>query len=124
MGAIPGRAAKSDAEERLTLRAWLQRCGQPERTLSDAADVFGSLMLSVRHIHRKRLVHADLKPDNIFCVAERSRVTAVRIGDFGLAGENQLFRGSVGVARKSRGLPGGTPGYAAPETLLSPDLHS
>eukprot|EP00927_Polykrikos_kofoidii_P044080 TRINITY_DN38147_c0_g1_i1.p1 TRINITY_DN38147_c0_g1~~TRINITY_DN38147_c0_g1_i1.p1 ORF type:complete len:558 (-),score=71.41 TRINITY_DN38147_c0_g1_i1:253-1926(-) len=102
------------AEWRSTLRAWLQR---PDRTLSDAADVFGALVLSLRHIHRKRIVHADLKPDNIFCVVDRSRVTSVRIGDFGLAGENQLFRQyAYGVLRRPTAL-GGTPGYVAPETL-------
>ncbi|CAE8631625.1 unnamed protein product, partial [Polarella glacialis] len=119
MGPTPNSGAVP--EERfvtLTLRAWLQR---HSRSLSDAADVFGSLMLSVRHIHRKRIVHADLKPDNIFCVAERSKVTVVRIADFGLAGENQLFRQfdqfSSGMLRTRSGLTGGTPGYAAPEIL-------
>lgn len=121
MSAVPDRTEKG-TQERLTLREWLQRRGPPWRTFSDAADVFGMLMLSVRHIHRKRLVHADLKPDNIFLVvdrgADRPKVVAVRIGDFGLAGENQLFRQfSYGVLRKS--LPaGGTPGYLAPELLL------
>lgn len=124
MGAVPGRADKNDTEERLTLRAWLQRCGPPCRTFRHAADVFGMLMLSVRHIHRKRIVHADLKPDNIFLVADRlSKVIAVRIGDFGLAGENQQFRQfrqsddpGTWILRKS--LPaGGTPGYLAPELL-------
>lgn len=77
-------------------------------------------MLSVRHIHRKRIVHADLKPDNIFCEVKRSKVTAVRIGDFGLAGENQLFRQfEYGALRSAGGLVGGTPGYAAPEVLGS-----
>merc|ERR1719464_607674 len=115
MGDPPeGNPSAADVQ-RLTLRAWLQ---QHDRTCSDAADVFGPLMLSVRHIHRKRIVHADLKPDNIFCVVERSKVTAVRIGDFGLAGENQLFRQfEYGMLRSSNALQGGTPGYAAPETL-------
>jgi len=108
-----GRCATA-TDERLTLRTWLQR---NTRTFSDAADVFGSLMLSVRHIHRKRIVHADLKPDNLFCVAERSRIIAVRIGDFGLAGENQQDRQfSYGVLRASR-IMGGTPGYVAPEIV-------
>jgi len=108
---------------RLTLRAWLQH---QDRTYADAAAIFGPLMLSVRHIHRKRIVHADLKPDNIFCVIERSKVAAVRIGDFGLAGENQLFREfdpfSSGMLRGGASrLIGGTPGYAAPEILLTAD---
>lgn len=103
----------SPTKERLTLRSWLQRT---DRTLSDAADVFGSLISSVRHIHRKRIVHADLKPDNIFCEAERSRVTSVRIGDFGLAGENKKDRQfSYGVQHTGTCITGGTPGYVAPE---------
>jgi len=119
MGPPPeGHLSAAAATSRLTLRAWLQRAG---RTLFDAADVFGSLMLGVRHIHRKRIVHADLKPDNIFIVVERSRVTAVRIGDFGLAGENQLFRQfdqfSSGMQHGVSTLTGGTPGYVAPEIL-------
>jgi hypothetical protein len=133
MGAIPGRREEErprgnrGAEERLTLREWLHRS---DRTFSTAADVFGMLMLSVRHIHRKRLVHADLKPDNIFIVAERSKnsgeskVLAVRIGDFGLAGENKLFRQfSYGVRQKSFST-GGTPGYLAPEVLSKESLCS
>lgn len=116
-GCADERPAHAIAERQtLTLRAWLQKKG---RSFSDAADVFGSLMLSVRHIHRKRIVHADLKPDNIFCVAERSRVAMVRIGDFGLAGENMLFRQFDQSSLSSRGLQGGTPGYAAPEILKS-----
>lgn len=106
-------------EGRMTLRAWLQRQG---RTYADAADVFGPLVLSIRHIHRKRIVHADLKPDNIFCVEERGRVAVVRIGDFGLAGENQLFRQFDQISYGMRGdsdLTGGTPGYVAPEIKKS-----
>jgi len=121
MGIPPDGRNTATMEERLTLRAWLQRA---TRTIRDAADVFGSLMHSVRHIHRKRIVHADLKPDNIFCtVGERSKVTAVRIGDFGLAGENQQSRAfdqfSHGMLRDGGAMLGGTPGYVAPEILRS-----
>jgi len=108
MGPAPGL---STAEERFTLRVWLQR---ESRTFSESADVFGALMASVRHIHRKRLVHADLKPDNVFCVMKKSRVAAVKIGDFGLAGESQFHR-----EHGMRNAPGGTPGYVAPEMLRS-----
>lgn len=114
MGPPPEAAPTAAAEERSTLRTWLLL---PHRMFSDVADVFGALMFSVRHIHRKRIVHADLKPDNIFCVVERSRVAAVRIGDFGLAGANQLFRQfSYGEYCRPLAL-GGTPGYVAPEIL-------
>eukprot|EP00913_Durusdinium_trenchii_P012425 g11665.t1 len=116
MGSAPDGSI-SDDRQTLTLRSWLKL---ESRTLSDAADVFGSLMLSVRHIHRKRIVHSDLKPDNIFCVAERSKVKVVRIGDFGLAGENQLFRQFDQLSSKmlkNKTAMGGTPGYTAPERV-------
>lgn len=113
-------------EDRLTLRAWLTDPQRSRgRTFSNVADVFGMLMLSVRHIHRKRLVHADLKPDNVFLVAERNeerlKVVSVRIGDFGLAGENQSNRQQV-YGKLSKSSPtGGTPGYVAPEVLSVED---
>jgi len=84
----------------------------------DAAEVFGQLILGVRHIHRKRIVHADLKPDNIFCVQAHKRVTSVRIGDFGLAGENQLFR-QFSYGKRKFWTPSGTPGYISPEICES-----
>jgi len=99
------------APHKLTLRSWLQ-CSR--RTFLDAADVFGQLIMGVRHIHRKRIVHADLKPDNIFCVQDHQRVTSVRIGDFGLAGENQLFR-QFSYGKRRSWTTSGTPGYIAPE---------
>jgi len=112
MAAPPDQCATSCTTEKLTLRTWLQR---RQRTLQDAADVFHSLSAGLRHIHRKRIIHADLKPDNIFCVADRGRVTAVRIGDFGLAGENQQDRQfCYGTLRRNQ-ITGGTPGYVAPE---------
>mmetsp|Transcript_148265 Transcript_148265/g.369623 ORF Transcript_148265/g.369623 Transcript_148265/m.369623 type:complete len:576 (+) Transcript_148265:95-1822(+) len=114
MCAPPDGRGAAATDERLTLRTWLQR---HTRTLSDAAEVFGSLMLSVRHIHRKRIIHADLKPDNLFCVAERNRITAVKIGDFGLAGENQQDRQFSYEALRASRIMGGTPGYVAPEIL-------
>jgi len=111
MGPPPSGEKLPGDENRLTLREWLQRS---TRTFSSAADVFGSLMMSVRHIHRKRLIHSDLKPDNIFITEKKdgTRVTAVRIGDFGLAGENMLGRTST-----KKVLTGGTLGYMAPELL-------
>lgn len=112
MGDPPGDEPREP--RKVTLRTWLQEEG---RSMSDAADVFGALMLSVRHIHRKRIVHADLKPDNLFCLVERARVTAVRIGDFGLAAENNQFRQASSGVVKSFRITGGTPGYMAPEIM-------
>lgn len=109
MGPAPGESITS--EERLTLRMWLER----DRTLSGAADAFCPLMASVRYIHRKRLVHSDLKPDNVFCTVRQNRVCACKIGDFGLAGENQLSRDFCYGERRRRSVAGGTPGYTAPE---------
>ncbi|CAK0800066.1 unnamed protein product, partial [Prorocentrum cordatum] len=51
MGLSPDARCVAATEERLTLRAWLQR---QDRTFSDAADVFGSLILSVRSHELRR----------------------------------------------------------------------
>lgn len=77
--------------------------------------VLHELALALSAVHQSLLVHRDLKPENIF-VTEAGRVV---LGDFG------IVRGALGasdtfVRTKTSAL--GTPHYASPEHLLSPNL--
>ena len=86
-----------------------------ERTLDDrlksrfsmesALDIFEQLLEAVAHAHQQRVVHCDIKPENILLFADGS----VRLADFGIAK----------VAQKTlRGCGTGTVGYMAPEQAM------
>jgi len=69
--------------------------------LGDLVSIFEQVCDSLMHVHRKGLVHADLKPDNIVV----GPALCVKLIDFGFAAP---------IGRKLRGLKG-TWGYLAPE---------
>jgi serine/threonine protein kinase len=99
-------------EHRSTLSEWIiARSGKSDfvEDRVGAIEIFSQLILAVRQIHRSRLVHLDLKPENIF--VEESPNLQVKVGDFGLACQLK----QLGVLM--RGQCVGTPGYAAPEAL-------
>mmetsp|Transcript_54621 Transcript_54621/g.130336 ORF Transcript_54621/g.130336 Transcript_54621/m.130336 type:complete len:466 (+) Transcript_54621:66-1463(+) len=61
------------------------------------AALFQQMLTAVSHIHRNKVCHRDIKPDN-FLVNKRS---IVKLGDFGLAVEcpdDQLLKGIAGTA--------------------------
>jgi len=64
-----------------TLRSFLDQLDDPirEHTIWEVAC---DLLLALRHIHSRRLVHLDLKPDNTF-ISDVCGGT-LRVGDFGL----------------------------------------
>eukprot|EP00161_Ancyromonas_sigmoides_P017477 TRINITY_DN476_c0_g1_i1.p1 TRINITY_DN476_c0_g1~~TRINITY_DN476_c0_g1_i1.p1 ORF type:complete len:273 (+),score=20.26 TRINITY_DN476_c0_g1_i1:115-933(+) len=66
------------------------------------------LCLALRHIHARRILHRDLKTQNIFL----TRAGALRVGDFGIA------RCLEGTAEMARTLIG-TPYYMSPELCES-----
>src|SRR5437773_5258428 len=64
--------------------------------------IFGKVAAGMAHMHRQRVFHADLKPNNILL----SRSGEVKIIDYGLAW----------IKGESKGRVQGTPEYMAPET--------
>ena len=60
----------------------------------------------VRYLHRKTILHRDLKLGNMFLTWDMT----VKIGDFGLATQHQASISSVSTLC-------GTPNYIAPEVL-------
>ncbi|KAM9798287.1 serine/threonine-protein kinase D3-like [Neosynchiropus ocellatus] len=70
----------------------------------------GQVLVALRHLHLKNIVHCDLKPENVL-LASADPFPQVKLCDFGFAriiGEKSFRRSVVG-----------TPAYLAPEVLRS-----
>ena len=62
--------------------------------------------------HKRSIIHRDIKPDNIFVVAEEGQPPFVKIVDFGIA---KLATEGLSVTRTAMGVVMGTPAYMSPE---------
>eukprot|EP00421_Protoceratium_reticulatum_P045599 CAMPEP_0168455820 /NCGR_PEP_ID=MMETSP0228-20121227/50954_1 /TAXON_ID=133427 /ORGANISM="Protoceratium reticulatum, Strain CCCM 535 (=CCMP 1889)" /LENGTH=513 /DNA_ID=CAMNT_0008470691 /DNA_START=47 /DNA_END=1585 /DNA_ORIENTATION=+ len=80
----------------------------------DAMAIFGQSLLALRYIHRRLIVHRDIKCQNIF------RMTGtgdVKLGDFGIS---KVMEHTAAVA----GTVIGTPAYLAPEVCENAPYNS
>jgi len=79
-------------------------------TERDAVNIVKQIVSAVAYLHDINIVHRDLKPENLLCCGEGDD-EVVKIADFGLSkfhNDNDKLMTSCG-----------TPGYVAPEVLLS-----
>ena len=95
-----------------TLEARLRRGPLPVR---EALEIAAQVLRALAHAHAAGLIHRDLKPGNVFCVAG-----GVKVLDFGLAKAleqepQQSTAPGGGVPEGSATAQGGTPPYMAPE---------
>ena len=56
------------------------------------------LLLGLKYIHEKKVVHRDLKPDNIFLTSDQQ----LKIGDFGIS---KLMSETFDMAKTKIGTP-------------------
>jgi len=77
------------------------------RTLEENLDILLHVSEAIAYAHSKRLIHRDLKPDNILL----GNFGEVLVTDWGLAIEIDNLRSSIATAR----MTCGTPAYMAPE---------
>ncbi len=83
-------------------------------TLAEIAGVVGDIARALAHAHEHRVVHRDLKPDNIFLAIEDDAIVP-KLLDFGIA--KQLDQDERAGRLTSTGMVMGTPLYLTPEQL-------
>jgi serine/threonine-protein kinase len=93
-----------------TLEAQLARAGRArwDRASATAARIAAALAAA----HRRGIIHRDVKPANVFLVADAGPEAAVKVLDFGVA---KLLSDSQSTLRTHPGKLLGTPEYMAPE---------
>jgi NIMA (never in mitosis gene a)-related kinase len=70
----------------------------------DILKIFIQLMVALKYVHFRKVIHRDLKPQNIFL----ARVGVIKLGDFGIS---RALESSIDLARTRCG----TPYYLSPE---------
>lgn len=108
------------------LHDWLRvrDTSSPQVLYAEAMHIFHQVVLGVAYIHSLKLVHRDIKPQNIFLRTSVGSRPVVKIGDFGLAREaseivymqSNFMSSSTHSSSSDQHTSGvGTSTYAAPE---------
>ena len=97
--------------EYCTLGSLKKYAAQKTLSLSKKIDIILQSLAGLKHIHRQKIIHRDIKPDNILVTGNKDTPT-VKLCDFGMSrltdgmGEHSVRQMSIGV---------GTMAYNAPE---------
>ena len=81
-------------------------CSKKRLSLSEATSIFYQLVNAIEYIHKNKVVHRDMKPENIMITEDH----IIKIGDFGLSRHYE-------AANIKLETTCGSPCYSAPEML-------
>ena len=84
-------------------------CKEKPLSQKQALIYFGQISQGLKYIHERKMIHRDLKPDNILIIKGEAKIS-----DFG---ETKLFSKEFTQISRTQGF--GTPKYWAPEIYLS-----
>src|SRR3954447_17971647 len=96
--------------ERGSLRPFIGRL-----SLAQAAGVLEGLLAALSHAESMRIVHRDVKPENLLVTAEGG----IKIADFGIAKAQQVATEEM---LTPAGATVGTPAYMAPEQAMAAEI--
>lgn len=95
------------------LTSWLDQ-GNPMPP-QQAATIAEGILQALALAHARKVVHRDLKPDNLFLVPDGQGGNVVKVLDFGIA---KVMDAAGGMGNKTKtGVLLGTPGYMSPEQI-------
>lgn len=107
-GIIDGRPyMANEYVEGRTLRDKLNVAAGHNLSPAEACEVMLQLTSGIAYIHNRGIIHCDIKPDNLFYLADGS----IKITDFGIA----TFKDEIHVDQNA---VSGTVYYCAPEVLM------
>lgn len=96
-----------------TLNSWLE----DQKLTHDLRKLFARQLLeAIAHLHKRKLAHRDLNPNNIFIIESEGQYT-LKVADFGLSKNLDHTHTQVSTT------PVGTLGYLPPE-LIDPETYS
>src|SRR5262245_15425207 len=101
-----------------TLDSLIKRSGRLEVKL--ALEITKQVASGLSAVHKKNLVHRDIKPRNIMVSFEEEGAVAAKIIDLGLAKVQEEAGGQTTIS--ASGAFAGTPDYASPEQIVGGEV--